>query len=154
MHNIHGSKLACQVCHSISYNNCFGCHVGSATATGEAAFELESSQLLFLIGRNPIQSYERPYQYVTVRHVPVAADTFAAYGTGLLSRFSEAETWKYATPHNIQRKTPQTESCNACHGNPSLFLTADKLAPEELNANLGVIVETVPPPITSIDQFP
>jgi hypothetical protein len=40
--------------------------------------------------------------------------------------------------------TPQTESCDACHGNAELFLTADDVLPEELEANKDVIVEEVP----------
>ena len=55
-------------------------------------------------------------------------------------------TWVYATPHNIQLNTPQTESCEACHGNAEIFLTADKLSEEELEANLSVIVDEVPDP--------
>jgi nitrate/TMAO reductase-like tetraheme cytochrome c subunit len=55
--------------------------------------------------------------------------------------------WAYATPHNIQRNTPQTETCNSCHGNEEIFLTADKIKPEELEANRDVIVENVPGPI-------
>jgi len=54
-------------------------------------------------------------------------------------------TWAYATPHNIQRKTPQTASCNACHGNPDIFLTEDKVSAEELQANQPVIIQEVPP---------
>ena len=58
--------------------------------------------------------------------------------------FDSQPTWRYATPHNIQRLTPQTESCNNCHGNPDIFLTIDKVAPEELEANQAVIVEEIP----------
>ncbi|MEI2421919.1 hypothetical protein V6O07_16705, partial [Arthrospira platensis SPKY2] len=54
-------------------------------------------------------------------------------------------TWTYATPHNIQRNTPQTASCNACHGNADIFLTEDKVSPETLQANQPVIVPEVPP---------
>ncbi|MFO7679356.1 MAG: hypothetical protein R6X34_04845 [Chloroflexota bacterium] len=60
-------------------------------------------------------------------------------------------TWTYTTPHNIQRETPQTESCDACHGNADLFLTADQVKPEELEANLSVIMESVPPLTAELD---
>ncbi len=153
MHQMHGSKLSCQVCHSVEYTNCQGCHASEAPG-GEVEFELEDSFFSFLIGRNPNQSYERPYEYVLLRHVPVTPDTFALFGDDLLGAFDRVETWKYTTPHNIQRRTPQTESCNNCHGNPDLFLTADKVAPEELEANAPVIVDGPPPPITSADQLP
>jgi thiosulfate/3-mercaptopyruvate sulfurtransferase len=149
MHQIHGGNLSCQVCHSIAYTNCEGCHVGEGSD-----YELEASYTTFLIGRNPIQTYERPYRFVPVRHVPVAPDSFDAYGKNLLPNFDRRETWTYSTPHNVQRQTPQAESCNACHGNSDLFLTADKVAPEELEANRNVIMETIPPLITSAEQIP
>jgi thiosulfate/3-mercaptopyruvate sulfurtransferase len=148
-HQMHGAKLSCQVCHSVEYTNCQGCHVDQ-----DNSFVLEGSSLGFLIGRNPQQSYERPYQYVPVRHIPVTTDTFAAFGSGLLDQFGQLETWTYATPHNIQRQTPQTKSCNACHGNPDIFLTADKISPQELEANQDVIVSGPPERITEDTQFP
>jgi thiosulfate/3-mercaptopyruvate sulfurtransferase len=97
-----------------------------------------------LIGRNPLPSYQRPYAYVPVRHVPAAPTSFEFYGQDLLANFDSLPTWAYATPHNIQRQTPQTASCNACHGQAALFLTADKVRPEEMEANRSVIVESVP----------
>lgn len=153
-HQMHGSDLSCQVCHSISYTSCDGCHVAISEETGQAFFETDGAYLTFLIGRSPIQSYDRPYEFVPVRHVPISADSFEYYGENLLPNFDQSETWKYTTPHNIQRNTPQTESCNACHGNPDLFLTVDKVLPEELNANEDVIVEAIPLAITSAEQIP
>jgi hypothetical protein len=41
-------------------------------------------------------------------------------------------------------KTPQSESCNACHGNAAYFLTEDKVAENELQANAPVIVDRIP----------
>ena len=153
-HQMHGSKLSCQVCHSIAYTSCDGCHVGVSEESRRPFFETEASYLTFFIGRNPIQSYERPYDFVPLRHVPIASDNFEYYGENLLPNFDRLETWKYTTPHNIQRNTPQTKSCNACHGNPDLFLTADKVKPEELEANKDVIIEEIPAPITSAEQIP
>lgn len=143
-HAMHVDKLSCQVCHSVSYSSCDGCHVGINDETGNLFRKTEATYLNFLIGLNPIQSDERPYKYVPVRHIPVDPDTFAYYGEDLLSNFDALPTWAYATPHNIQRNTPQTENCNACHGNAELFLTADKVRPEELEANQPVIVPAVP----------
>ena len=71
-------------------------------------------------------------------------DSFDYYEPGLVSNFSGRETWVYTTPHNIQRFTPQVESCANCHGNPDIFLTADKIAPGELEANQDVIVDVIP----------
>jgi hypothetical protein len=56
----------------------------------------------------------------------------------------------YATPHNIQRETPQNASCDACHGNPDIFLTADKVYEEELVANESVIVTNIPAPVDDL----
>jgi len=148
MHQMHGSKLSCQVCHSIAYTSCDGCHVATSEQTGNPFFETENSYQAFLIGKNPLNSFERPYEYVPVRHVPVAESSFDFYGEDLLKNYSALETWKYATPHNIQRSTPQTESCTACHENPEFFLTADKVSPDELDANRDVIVENIPSAIT------
>lgn len=144
MHAVHGGDLSCQVCHSIAYTSCDGCHVGVSEQTGNPFFATDAHYQSFLIGRNPLRSYDRPYGFVPVRHVPIAVDSYAYYGADLLPNFDSLPTWKYATPHNIQRETPQAESCNACHGNPALFLTEEKVSPVELDANLSVIVETVP----------
>jgi thiosulfate/3-mercaptopyruvate sulfurtransferase len=81
---------------------------------------------------------------VPLRHVPIDPESFAFYGEDLMPSFDALPTWKYATPHNIQRNTPQTENCDACHGNAELFLSADDLLPYEIEANSGVIVEEIP----------
>ena len=147
MHQAHGGDLSCQVCHSVTYTSCDGCHVAISDTTGQPFYKSEGDYPTFLIGRNSLQSYQRPYAFVPVRHVPIDPDSYAFYGEDLLSNFDALPTWVYATPHNIQLKTPQAETCNACHGNPALFLTADKVAPEELEANRNIIIETVPAPI-------
>ncbi len=143
-HENHGGNLQCQVCHSIAYTSCDGCHVSISDTTGNPKFATDSSYLTFLIGKNPRQSYDRPYDYVLVRHIPVDENTFGYYGEGLLDNFSNLPTWAYTTPHNIQLNTPQTETCDACHGNPDIFLTEDKVYPYELEANLELIVDAIP----------
>lgn len=152
MHKLHGSKLACQVCHAVEYANWDGASFAE-NANGDAQLQSEMT-LAFLIGRNPLQTNARPYEYVTVRHAPISTTTFDYFEENLLAAFSRVETWQYATPHNIQRITPQNQSCNYCHGNTEIFLTADKVAPEELEANRNVIVEQIPPLITSAEQIP
>jgi thiosulfate/3-mercaptopyruvate sulfurtransferase len=144
MHTIHGDKLSCQVCHSVTYTSCDGCHVEVSDTTGNPFFSTEATYPTFYIGRNPRQDEYRPYEYVTLRHVPVAPTSFEFYGDNLLPTFDALPTWLYATPHNIQRQTPQNESCEACHGNAKIFLTADKVAESELTANMPVIVDQVP----------
>ena len=147
MHTVHGADLSCQVCHSVTYTSCDGCHVALSEKTGKPFFETQATYPTFLIGLNPQRSYTRPYKYVPLRHVPISPDSFSFYGENLLPNFNLLSTWLYATPHNIQLKTPQTASCNACHGNPLLFLTIDKVAPEEVEANQNVIVDEVPAPV-------
>ena len=139
----HVNALSCQVCHAVPYKNCYACHV-QKSEEGVPYFKIEPSEMMFKIGRNPIQSAERPYQYVPVRHVPIARDSFAYYGENLLPNFDSRPTWTYATPHTIQRITPQNETCNACHGHAELFLTRDDVDPGELEANRSVIVEEIP----------
>lgn len=150
MHGQHSGDLSCQVCHSVSYTSCDGCHVQISETTGNPFFATDASYMTFIIGKNPREGYQRPYEYVTLRHVPISPTSFDYYGEDLLALYDALPTWTYATPHNIQRNTPQTESCNACHGNADIFLTLDKLYPEEVEANLSVIVETIPEPIYEI----
>jgi hypothetical protein len=141
--SVHLDRLSCQVCHSTTYKNCYSCHV--AQEDGVPYYQIEPSVMAFKIGLNTEQSEDRPWTYVPVRHVPIDRDSFAYYGENLLPNFDALPTWKYATPHNIQRNTPQTETCDSCHGNAAFFLTAEDVLPEELEANEGVIVEEVPP---------
>jgi hypothetical protein len=155
-HDIHVGTVDCAVCHvSGNYKNCYNCHVG-LDKNGLAYSKTDESEMTFKIGRNPLISEERPWEYVLVRHIPIVADTFAYYGEGLLPTFDNLPTWKYATPHNIQRVTPQNQSCDACHDNPDLFLMVDDVDPRERQANAVVIVDEVPPsswgPYTTIGQ--
>jgi thiosulfate/3-mercaptopyruvate sulfurtransferase len=146
-HNIHFGKLACQVCHSVSYTSCDGCHVAISEKSGKPFYQTDGDYLTFFIGKNPSANYHRPYVYVVLRHVPASVDSYAFYGDNLLPSFDSLPTWVYATPHNVQKETPQNESCNACHGNAEIFLTIGKVKPEEVNANLNVIVDQVPAPV-------
>lgn len=143
-HQIHQDILSCQTCHSITYTSCDSCHVSVSEKTGLGIFKTEATYMTFLIGLNPIQDKDRPYKYVPVRHIPVDPETYAFYGDNLLPNFDLVPTWAYTTPHNIQRVTPQNQSCASCHDNPDIFLTADKVRPEELEANKNVIVDKIP----------
>ena len=153
-HEIHGTEiLSCQACHSVAYTNCTNCHV-DRTEDDVPFYKIEEHSVGFYLGRNPLRSAERPYRYVPVRHVPIDPESFSAYGEDLLPNFLNRPTWTYATPHNIQRNTPQTESCTSCHGNADIFLTADKVAEaERAGANLNVIVDVVPPMPANVGQF-
>jgi len=116
--HVQGSTtLQCQVCHSQTYKSCNGCHVGKGI-TG-------SSYPTFKIGKNYLKNTSsfRTTDYALVRHIPIAPDTYDNWGGSIsLSTFKAAPTWKYATPHNIQRWTFLTDTtgtawCGAnCHG--------------------------------------
>jgi thiosulfate/3-mercaptopyruvate sulfurtransferase len=144
-HKLHDGKVACEVCHvSGPYKSCYNCHVG-LDDEGLPYRRTDESQLTLKIGRNPLKSEDRPWDYVLLRHAPAVPDTFAFYDDDLLPDFDNVPTWKYATPHNIQRDTAQNQSCDSCHANEDLFLTAYDVAPQEMEANAQVIVERVPP---------
>ncbi|MBN1563831.1 MAG: hypothetical protein JXA10_08325 [Anaerolineae bacterium] len=147
-HQVHEADLmSCQSCHSVAYTNCTNCHV-DRTEDDVPYYSVEEHALGFYLGKNTLQSEERPWAYVPVRHVPVDIDSFSAYGDNLLNDFLSRATWAYATPHNIQRETPQNQSCASCHGNADIFLTEDKVVEAELGgANLDVIVDSIPFPL-------
>jgi thiosulfate/3-mercaptopyruvate sulfurtransferase len=143
------SKLSCQACHAGTYKSCEGCHV-KTDMNGLPVYEVNApthvSDLSFRIGRNPRKGARHPADWVTVRHAPAAPDTFDFYGEGLLPAFGKAPTWQMATPHTIQRKTPQNETCDGCHGHREWFLAPEDLEEYEVEANQGVVVQTPPEP--------
>ncbi len=138
----HLAQVSCQVCHTAPYKSCYNCHVQQSDE-GVPYYKIDESQMGFQIGLNPIRSGDRPWKYVPVRHVPIARDSFSFYGDDLLPNFDSLPTWKYATPHAIQRVTPQNQGCT-CHEDLTLFLTADDVDPDELEANQAVIVAEIP----------
>ncbi|MBW1731132.1 MAG: hypothetical protein JRH08_07860 [Deltaproteobacteria bacterium] len=138
-HQTHRGKVSCQVCHSMPYKNCSGCHFGKDNK-GLKFYKTERSWIDFKVGLNPLRSENRPERFVVVRHVPVDPASFQYYVKDGLSNFDKLPTWKMATPHNIRRKTPQNSSCNACHGNPKLFLRQEDVKPQYLRANRNVVV--------------
>ena len=146
IHRTHVAKLECHVCHSVSYKNCYGCHVGK-NGQGLPYYQVDRSEMDFKIGKNPNPTEKRPYKYVLLRHVPTNPNLFDYYVKGAMKNFDTLPTWKFATPHNIQRITPQTKRCNACHGNTKLFLLEKDVPPSELKANQVVILkeDEIPP---------
>lgn len=139
----HLTYLTCYVCHSVDYKNCYSCHVQKSNE-GVAYYTTDPSEMHFYIGLSPLKSADRPQAYTVLRHIPVDRDSFGYYGADLLPNFDAVPTWKYTTPHNIQLDTPQNASCDSCHGNADIFLTEDKVAPDELAANKDVIVPYIP----------
>lgn len=151
MHQRHVGELACQVCHSQPYKNCYACHVSQPGSSIDHGLKFPS-EMDFKIGRNPIKSERHPEEIVLLRHIPIAPDSFVEYGIEL-PNFTILPTWKYTTPHNILRLTPQNESCDSCHGQNELFLTEEFINEKifeglmtyvELQANQNVIINQVP----------
>ncbi len=150
-HEQHIGQLECHVCHAQPYTNCYQCHV-ARPGSGATSGTLVASEIDFRIGRNPLKSDERPEEICLLRHGPVYPDSFEDYGIEL-EQFASEPTWGLATPHNIQRFTPQNASCDSCHGHSSLFLTEfyinmkinqGRMFEEEIDANKDVIVDEVP----------
>jgi len=130
-HSVHLSTFSCNTCHSQDYNNCGSCHIG-----GEGA-RIASYQG-FKIGMNPIP------------------DSWQNYGVANLANFNVRPTFKYATPHNIQRWTSRTQveagkPCyDACHiiknsdgsyRNKELYLFKNDLQTWEVIATSPITVD-------------
>ena len=138
-HNAHGDMLSCQVCHAQANNNCFECHVNYSD-DNTSLKSTSKTKLMFKIGINPDPTPERPYKYVTLRHIPTAANSFEVVGDNMLPNYDDISNWKYSPTHNIQKNTFQNESCDACHNNNKLFLTEDDLIESDSKANLKWVV--------------
>ncbi len=135
-HNVHGNKLNCAVCHGGIVKSCFGCHAGEGSR----------SQPTFKIGRNTDPNI--PNAFTVLRHIPTTKDMIDRPTglSGALANFDRVPTWKPATPHNIQRVTARSRTCDACHNNPNLFLRLQDLDPRGSQAN-GRVVMSPPPPL-------
>lgn len=146
-HSVHINTFNCQTCHSQDYNNCGSCHIGGAGARIPA-------YLGFKIAVNPIPE-TKPYKFATVRRALMAPDSWQNYGVAQLPNFDVRPTYKYATPHNIQRWTKRTQVAagkpcfDACHiikegavyRNKELYLFNSDLLPWEVNANRNIVVD-------------
>ncbi len=150
-HMVHWGGLSCSVCHSQNYKNCDSCHSPSGLAT--------PSYLTFKIGQNPLPE-QRDYKYVTLRHAPVTRTSYSEWGySGNLPQFDVKPTWKYTTPHNIQRWTARTDTTGGrvclngvCHtsspeSTDGFFLRQIDLdlLPDEAEANASCVVPDTPP---------
>ncbi len=136
-------QLSCHVCHSQPYKNCNGCHTGGAGITGSSYMKLKIAKNKF-----NLEAVNRTYDYVTVRHIPIAPDTYRSWGIANLPNYSSEPTWKYATPHNILRWTRQTDtrstggSCwQNCHKSKEYYLTKDDLLDYEIDANQEIVLD-------------
>jgi hypothetical protein len=155
-HRTHMNSFSCQTCHSQDYNNCGSCHIG-----GEGA-RIHSYQG-YKIGINPIPEIKTTYKYSLLRRSLTAPDSWQNYGIANLSNFADQPTYKYTTPHNIQKFTPRTgfknsqgvweryQNCTSgCHisrnpdgslKNKSLYLFEEDCLDWEKPANTKIVVD-------------
>jgi len=150
-HKVHGSKVQCQVCHSQKYANCTTCHVGQ-DGKGLSYFKNPETKMILKIGLNPRQSKKRPEKWVLLRRVPANPGLFDFYTKNALTNFEDLATWKYTTPHNIQRKTYRSRECNNCHGNTKLFLTEKDVQFAEANRAVIVPEDKIPEKIKTTSK--
>jgi thiosulfate/3-mercaptopyruvate sulfurtransferase len=159
-HVMHYNTVTCYVCHSQPYNNCAGCHVDGEWEI-DPVYQNNNPAEDFKIGINPLTSHNSA-KYATLRHIPIAPGSYSNWGGGsaTLPGYDDYPTWKFTSPHNIQRFTALTdtsggkfcsESChiNANPENRKYFLFNDYIQtnwPEEVNANSGVVVDGHLPP--------
>ena len=132
-HNIHGRDLQCQVCHSTLYKGCYECHMGKGSKSG----------LQFKIGKN--LRPDKPYRYMLLRHIPTVRDSFESRLKDALPDYDLVPNWKGTSPHNIQRVTYRSQTCNGCHGNSRIFLRKEDLLSSDPRANELVVVPSIPP---------
>ena len=148
-------SLSCYVCHSQDYNNCTACHTAGEWKT-DPVYQAENPVEDFRIGLNPLPN--KRFTYVTVRHIPIAPETYDNWGAqGLMTNYDDEPTWKYTSPHSIRRFTARTDTsggvaCSAsCHivANPTrnnkYFLKQQYIQdnwPNEVNANSSVVVDS------------
>lgn len=155
-HIVHWDDLSCHVCHSQPYSNCGSCHVEEAWKT-DPDYQENNPSIDFRIGLNPIP--DRRFKYVTLRHAPVAPDTYDNWGEkGMATKYNDYPSWKYTTPHSIRRWTertsvPEGAGCGAnCHlGSPggsmdniNIYLFKEYVEsnwPDEVEANSEVIID-------------
>ncbi len=142
----HLATMDCQVCHAQPYKNCFGCHTdidaggtdlpfyrineGDPTLAVRPEGSAPDALMTIRVGKNPrwLGTGDTAHKkYAVLRHVPVDNDVFQYSGAlalnGLIPDMTARPTWKYATPHNIQRNVIGTavyasfnvSDCNNCH---------------------------------------
>jgi thiosulfate/3-mercaptopyruvate sulfurtransferase len=146
-HSVHLTTFNCQTCHSQNYNNCGSCHIGGDGARIPA-------YLGFKIGMNPLPD-TKTYKFATLRRSLMAPDSWELYGVPALQSFDVRPTFKYTTPHNIQRWTSRTnvaagagcfENCHivndqGVYRNKELYLFNSDLQNWELDANSDIVVD-------------
>jgi len=103
--------ISCFACHAQPYDNCNTCHAGTYTDEYNQPGGYKIYQD-FKIGLNPnygvVGEPHQQEKWIAVRHIPVSRDAFRAWGLPELVHYESVSTYKYTSPHNIQRWTSRT----------------------------------------------
>ncbi len=153
--------LSCYVCHSQPYTSCLNCHSGGVWSSDSPEGYAEYTD--FKIGYNSGSWANHPQDeepWVLVRHIPVIKDGFREWGWPQLYNWSAFETWEFASPHSIQRYTPQTAVAleDPTYDIGNCWINCHVQGPnEELNANRFLWlshVDSLKHSITGIENDP
>lgn len=133
-HLKHQDKVSCYACHaSAEYRNCYGCHIGGGSTAKPS----------FILGLSP----KNKKTLTTLRLIPTVRDSFQSVGIKMENFDGLPNYWD--TPvHNIKKRTERTRFCDACHEERKGFLTKDMLVENGSKANVGLIYNPKPIPIS------
>lgn len=133
-HLKHQDKVTCFGCHaSAEYRNCSDCHVGGGSEAKPG----------FMLGMSP----KNKRQVTTLRLIPTVRDSFKSEGIGM-ERFDRLPNYWDTPAHNIRKRTERTRNCDVCHEDRKGFLTKDQLIKDGSKANLDLLVNPKPIPIS------
>jgi thiosulfate/3-mercaptopyruvate sulfurtransferase len=158
-HEKHMDDMTCFVCHSSKkYNNCTDCHVNHQWKTDDY-YQANNPAEDFRIGINPLTEHSEA-KFALLRHIPIAPNSYSYWGEGSadLPAYDSHPSWKYTSPHNIQKITFMTDTTGEkkcydnCHTkdgfgnseNKQYYLFKNYIQtnwPDEVNANRGVVVD-------------
>jgi hypothetical protein len=133
-HVIHARNASCQACHSAGdYRNCYDCHIGGGS----------ESKPGFMLGVSP----RNHRQITTLRIIPTVRDSFEKVGIKQ-ERFDALPNYWDSPVHNIRKRTNRTRNCDRCHEDRKGFLTQKMLIKNGSKANLDLLFEPLPIPVT------
>jgi hypothetical protein len=83
----------------------------------------------------------------TLRLIPTVRDSFQSVGIKM-EKFDGLPNYWDTPVHNIKKRTQRTRFCDACHEERKGFLTKDMLVENGSKANVGLIYNPKPIPIS------
>ena len=115
------------------YRNCYNCHVGGGSEAKPG----------FMLGMSP----KNRKQITTLRLIPTVRDSFKNQGIKM-EQFDRLPNYWDTPAHNIRKRTERTRYCDACHEEKKGFLTKDQLIKDGSKANLELLYNPKPIPIS------